>query len=645
MKKLLSVLTILVSISVGGQTLFYYGQDSVSVSEFLKAYYKNNTGLRNQQVFSDYLQLYINSRLKIKEARERHYDTLSQIHTELENLRQQIMPTYLSDKATTSRLVEEALQRSQKDIHLAHLFIGFSTSGTYDTTRAYHKLKQVLEALSRQEAFSKIAKQYSEDSSAGTNGGDLGYITVFSLPYPLENLAYSTKVGQISAPYHSIAGYHIFKNLGERRDVGKLKAAQILLAFPGDADEKTKSITKKTADSLYLRLQKGDDFGKLAAQFSNDLQSAGAGGQMPDIVVGQYDSIFERTAYSLPLDGSFSRPVLESDGYHIIKRLSKMEAYKRGDVKSLELLKARVEQSDRMNTQKTALAHKILNKAGYKQHPFSYSELWSFSDSIINYIKPQTPLSLTTKTILFSIGEQPMHVAEWITYAQTFRYKADGSGVKPYLQIWNEFVETTALDYYQKHLEQYNEDFRAQLNEFKEGNLFFEIMQRQIWGPVQTDTAALLQYYQSYRQRYNWKASADAVIFYSSDQATATIFMAQLKKNPAQWHNLVSRFSEKIAADSSRFEWQQLPNGSRQALKPGTITAPLLNKTDHTLSFAYIIRLHQNTEPRNYNDAKGLVMNDYQNSVEKNWIDSLKTKYPVRINDKKWKELINKKKY
>ncbi len=298
-----------------------------------------------------------------------------------------------------------------------------------------------------------------------------------------------------------------------------------------------------------------------------------------------------------------------------------------------------------MKTQRTALAHKILNNAGYKQRPFAYAELWSYSDSIINYVKPQTPLHLSGNTILFSIGDQSLTVGEWITYAQTFRYKADGSGVKPYMQIWNEFVETTAIDYYQKHLEQYNDDFRTQLNEFKEGNLFFEIMQRQIWGPVQTDTAALLQYYQSNRLRYNWKASADAVIFYSSDQATAAIFIAQLKKNPENWHNLVGRFSEKIAADSSRFELQQLPNGSRQPLKPGAITTPLLNKTDHTVSFAYIIRLHNNVEPRNYNDARGLVMNDYQNSVEKDWIDSLKTKYPVRVNEKQWKELITKKKY
>src|SRR2546421_1957371 len=111
MKKLIAGLTILVSISVSAQTLFYYGNDSVSVKEFLEAYRKNNTGPKTENSFRDYLRLYINSRLKIKEAKARGYDTLPQISTDLENLRQQILPAYLNDKETTKKVTDEALTR------------------------------------------------------------------------------------------------------------------------------------------------------------------------------------------------------------------------------------------------------------------------------------------------------------------------------------------------------------------------------------------------------------------------------------------------------------------------------------------------------------------------------------------------------
>ncbi|HEV7620600.1 MAG TPA: hypothetical protein VGO09_02640, partial [Flavisolibacter sp.] len=273
------------------------------------------------------------------------------------------------------------------------------------------------------------------------------------------------------------------------------------------------------------------------------------------------------------------------------------------------------------------------------------ADLWAYTDSALNYIKSQSPTRIQTSTVLFTLGNKTLTATDWLGYAQTYRYKADGSGTKPYPQIWNEFVEATALDYYQKNMEEFNDEFRQQLNEFKEGNLFFEIMQRRVWGPVQTDSAALYAYYEKNRTKYNWKESADAIIFYSSDLATAKIFTEQLKKNPLEWHSLVSNFSEKIAADSSRFELTQIPNGAKKTLKAGEVTTPVLNKSDNTVSFAYVVRMHLKPEPRNYQDARGLVINDYQNMVEQNWIASLKTKYPVRLNEKEWNNLLREKKF
>lgn len=143
MKKLITAFGLLISISLSAQTLFHYGDDSVSVKEFLRAYNKNKTNESSEKAFREYLDLYIASRLKIREAKERGYDTLPQMVSDLDNLRQQILPGYANDKEAVNRLVEEAYDRSQKDIHLAHIFIGFQKDGVVDTLAALKKLAEV----------------------------------------------------------------------------------------------------------------------------------------------------------------------------------------------------------------------------------------------------------------------------------------------------------------------------------------------------------------------------------------------------------------------------------------------------------------------------------------------------------------------
>ena len=644
MKKLIAAFGVLISFSLSAQTIFYYGNDSVTVNEFLKAYNKNKTNVRTEKAFRDYLNLYIASRLKIKEAKARGYDTLPQMVSDLENLRQQILPNYLNDKEAVNKLVEEAYIRSQKDIHLAHIFISFQQNGTIDTVAALKKLAELQDKLKATPDFLAVAKQFSEDPSAKTNSGDLGWITVFNLPYPLENLVYSTGVGKISQVYKSKAGYHIFKNIAERKDPGRIKALQILIANPPGADNSVKDANKKLADSLYQLLLKGSDFGALAPKFSNDMVSAASNGQMQEFGVGEYDPVFENAVYSLQKN-ALSKPFLTSHGYHIVKLLEKLPPVTKTDAKAMETLRSKVEQSDRIASTRTALANRILKQAGYKKSSINSNELWAFSDSVLNSRTTGVPVHVSSSSDLFKIGNKNYLVSDWIGYAQTFRYKPDGSGLKPYPQLWDEFVQAMALNYYQANLENYNEEFKAQIDEFKDGNLFFEIMQREVWGPAQTDSIALAKYFEKNRSKYNWKPSADAVIFYANDMVTAKTFNSDLKKAPASWHELVNTAEDKIAADSSRFEVSQIPNPAKQVLQPGTVTNPLLNKSDNTASFAYIIRNYNKTEPRNFADARGLVINDYQIELEKNWVDQLKKKYPVKINEKVLNNLIASKKY
>jgi peptidyl-prolyl cis-trans isomerase SurA len=228
------------------QKLFTYGKYSVDAKEFLRAFEKNNSivpATDRKKAIKEYLELYIKSKLKVREAYARRYDTIPTLISEVENLRLQIIDNYMTDPLAVEKLTMEAFLRSQKDIHAAHIFISFKTNtGATDMAAADKKKDEVIKRLAAGEDFMKIAEDVSDDPSAKTNKGDLGFVTVFTLPYFFENIIYSTPVGKHSGLHTSKIGYHFFKTIEERNAFGKLKLQQILLAFPPGTGEVEKPV-------------------------------------------------------------------------------------------------------------------------------------------------------------------------------------------------------------------------------------------------------------------------------------------------------------------------------------------------------------------------------------------------------------------
>jgi peptidyl-prolyl cis-trans isomerase SurA len=641
MLKSFLTLVFVITISVAnGQVLFTYGKDSVTAAEFLKAYKKNNAAAtKDQYTIASYLDLYINSRLKIKEARAEGLDTLPQMVADLQNLRAQIVPGYLNDEQGIKKLVDEAFLRSQKDLHLAHIFISYTKTGLYNESAAEKTANDIYQRLQKGESFSKLAAEFSDDPSAKTNGGDIGFITVFTLPYELENLAYATPAGQLSKLYKSKAGIHIFKNLGERPSPGTIKAAEILLAFPPGTDDKSKAAIKKLADSIYNRINKGDDFGKLAEKFSNDVVSAASQGMIAEFGTGEYDPAFESAAFALSKDGAVSKPFLTSHGWHIVKRISRKPVNKDPDnTEAMEKLHTKTELSDRVNSTRASMAKKVSALVGFKNAGLPDKAIGDYTDSVLNQKNPLTPTGISASTVFFTIGKKDITAANWIEYARTFRYKSDGTGIKQTPVLWEEFKDYAAIEYYKDNLEFYNPEFKAQLDEFKDGNLFFEVMQKKVWGPAQADTSALEKFYAAHKQKYQWNKSADAIVFYSNEPDVASKAYRDLQKNPSGWRQAIAVYEDKIAVDSNRFEIDQLPGEGKDS-KAGSFTKLVKNDTDNTVAFAYVIRIYPNKEQRSFADAKGLVINDYQDELEMKWLNQLRAKYPVNINQALLQEL------
>jgi peptidyl-prolyl cis-trans isomerase SurA len=626
-------------ITASAQTLFTYGKYAADAKDFLRAFQKNNTqpATNKTRAINDYLDLYINSRLKIREAYERRYDTLPQIVMEVNNLRAQIADNYMNDQEMTNRLVNEAFERSLKDIHVGHIFITLkNANGVVDSAAAKAKRDGILRLLQRGEDFLTVAQQNSDDPAAKNNKGDLGYITAFTLPYQFENAIYATAPGKYSSSITSRIGYHIFKNLGERKAAGKIKAQQILLALPPGADENDKKKLAGLADSLYKKILAGGDFNQLATTFSNDYISAANSGIMPDISVGQYDATFENVLWSLPKDGAVSKPFTTSHGWHILKRISISSVITDpvNKTNQQELLQ-RIKADSRWKASDNFIYDRVITKAGHQRKLYNDTDLWAFADSLIDKVPLSKTNTIVASTPIFNIGDSIYDASKWGEYAKNHRYKQDGTnGVVPYDQLREEYIKFELKNYYRDHLEDFNDEFRDQMTEFKDGNLFFEIMQQEIWNKAQGDSIGLTALYNKNKKSYTWKQSADAVIFFCSDKDISKAAFDKLKKTPGDWRKITELYPEKIIADSSRYEWSQIPNLNKIIPKAGTITTPLINKNDNTASFAYVIKAYPQPMQRSFNEARGLVINDYQALLENEWTAALKKKYPVVIDQK-----------
>src|SRR6478735_6986004 len=500
------LITLLIATSLSAQTLFTYADKSVSANEYKKAFNKVYpapvTGKAKKM--SDYLDLYINSKLKIHEATLRGYDSLPGFVEEYTALRNQVIENYMNDTESMNAMVNEAFARGQKDIRVQHIFIPYYLGVNYsDSSVVKLKIQEAYMELQSGKSFDDVALKFSADPSVAQNKGNLGYITVFSVPY------------------RSNSGYHIFKNLGERKAVGRIKVSQILIAVPPGSDSTAKKKLAALADSIYTRLQKGDDFGKLAATFSNDVVSSASNGAMPEFGLGTFDPAFESVAFSLLKNGAISKPFLTNHGYHIIKRTSLTPPKTVKNKKNLDMISSLVEKDGRAKVAKDKLYNKILAQTHFKQFNVDQVMLQMYVDSVMASKAPSPGNPVNKSTALFSVGVSTMIVNDLLTYSATNRFKPDGSGAKPFNELNEEFKRNSVMGYYRAHLEEYSEEFNTQMKELKDGNLFFDIMMREVWSKAQSDTAGQKAFYEQNKSKYKWTYSADAVIFYCGDSATA----------------------------------------------------------------------------------------------------------------------------
>jgi len=393
---------------------------------------------------------------------------------------------------------------------------------------------------------------------------------------------------------------------------------------------------------VYALITNGADFATLARKFSEDKLSYLSGGEMPEFSTGKFDYSFEKELMQLKKAGDVSRPFVTSFGIHIVKLIEITPTpYSKEDEAFQFELKQKIMQDDRVKLSKDKFVGTILLKTGFKVVPtVKEADLFRDADSVMNNTEETLVNSLPiSKKIVINFQQGNVKGLDWLMFVRAYKSNPENYKGETNAELWKIFKTAQAIAYYKKNLGKYNSEFRHQLEEFKEGNLLFEIMERKVWSSAANDNAGLKKYYTEHKSKYQWGASADVLIFSCGNKKSAEATVALVNKG-LDWKKIAEESSNTVQSDSGRYEISQLSLPADIVPAEGMLTAVTVNPTDATAGFIKIIRLHKAGEQRSFEEAKGLVTNDYQNILEEKWIEALKKKYPIKVDEKVFQSLL-----
>ncbi|HSC54196.1 MAG TPA: peptidylprolyl isomerase [Phnomibacter sp.] len=622
--------------SAQSQVLFTYGKKPVTKTEFLQAFNKNPNSGNRLQAMKEYLPLYQHYKLKVQDAYDHKMDTIASHQQELYAYQEQLTESFLAKQSNADGLVKEAFIRSQKDKYISHFAIPFTPGDTASQRFASGQATKAYQELKKGQPFAEVVNRYSHDAEVKANHGLVGWVTVFTLPAVYEDAIYNTTSGSYTEPVKGSDAYHIFYVQKERKAVGKVKVAQILLLRINDGDAAEDTRVAKLADSIYQLVTHGMAFDQAALQFSTDRTSYAVGGELPEFGVAEYDARFEQEAFALQQTGAISKPFRTSHGWHILKLLKKTPpATSMDDEAAVAAIKQQVVSTERLARAEQTFLSKNLKQMKFVQAPFQKEELWRYTDSALRRGNT-SQFKLKPATLLFSLGKEKTLVENWVMYN-----RAVGLAMNmDYEKRWENYIIQSANTYYKQHIAEFEPSYKAQVKEFKDANLLFAAMEKNVWEKAANDAAGLEKYYAAQKQRYKWNDGATALMITASDSATANAFSKKLAADPQQWRKVADEFRDGVIADSARYESNQLPLAAGQSISPNTITPLVKNPLDNSYSFTYIFAKLAGGDIRSFEDAKGWVIGDYQQVLEANWMAELKKKYPIVLNEAVWQQTL-----
>ena len=565
------------------ETLMTINGKPVSAEEFLYIYEKNNqAGAMDPKSMDEYLEMFINFKLKVAEAESQGIDTTAAFKKELKGYRAQATPKYLQDDQAIDSLVRLSWRHMSKDRRAAHIAIQCPASASAGATdSALAKIKEARErvTLGRQvmkgkgkkakpvrekpEAFDAVAREISTDPQVQNNGGELGWITPFRYVYPLEEAVYNTPVGEVSEVFRTQYGFHIVL-VEEERDHKEVKAAHIMKMVPADSLDAEK---KAQIEEIAKKVTK-DNFAEVAKMESDDRGSSSRGGELGWFGKGMMVKEFEDAAFGLQ-PGEISKPVRTQYGWHII----------------------------------------------LKEDERGIQPLDSIRPQILRQVQRDDRMKEAEKSFIAKVRREYNLPAEM-----------SDADVKAYAD---------------EHLEAKYPDLKNLVQEYHDGILLFEVSLREVWDKAAKDTAGLENYFKANKKKYTWEAPRwKGYVLQCKDKSSAKAAQAIVKSaNPDSIQSYIARRINNDSVTNVKVQHGLWEQGKNPAVdKFGLKVKNAEFKANEQLPVVVCLGKKLKA-PEVWSDEKGKVTTDYQDFLETEWIKKLREKYPVEINQEVWQKI------
>lgn len=615
------------------EVLFTINEKPYYTEEFSRIYKKNLDLVKDdtQKDLNQYLDLFIGYKLKVNKAYKLGLQNNAPYQNELKSYRTQLAKNYFNDTKITQELVEEGYARLQKEIKSSHILVLVDENATpADTLKAYKKIEDIRKKALAGEDFGELAVQYSEDPSAKENKGDLGYFSAFRMVYPFENAAYNTPKGEVSKIIRTRFGYHILKIYDVRANRGEITVAHIMILNPKPEDT-DKDKAKNTINDIYKKIQQGEKFEDLAKQFSEDKSSSSKGGVLNKFGSGQLSSEeFENTAFSLANVGDISKPFQSQFGWHIVKLIEKHP------IKTLEEMKpeleAKIGKDDRSKKITASLNEKLRKKYTYKRDEKQFAVMSKLVNDDFYEGKWKAPETFNNATLL-TINAKKIDDKAFLEFVD--KQQKAGSKTKPVSkltnELYNKFLDEQLTAYYDENLETDNPEFANVMEEYRDGLLLFDLMEKEIWDRAKTDTLGLKNFYEAHKSEHMWKKRVDVMVASSTKMDMIKKAQALMKKGAAPQAikdklnvgNVVN-----VMTNSGTFE--EGSDALPKTMKYNVGVSDIFKEGEY-----YFVTDVKKIIPegvKSLDECKGKVVNDYQQSLEQGWVDDLKKEFTVKVN-------------
>ena len=591
-------------------------------NEFLSIYTQNNNEPKfDKASMDDYLDIFVKYKLKVFEAEEMGFDTIKRLKNELNGYVNKSAEKYLSDSEATESLIQEAYERKKYEIKASHILI---TKGG-DT---YKKALEIRAEIIKSGDFEAAAAKYSQDPSVKDNKGSLGYFTVFQMLYLFEEAAYTTKVGDISMPVKTKFGHHLIKVYDKRKNKGRVKVAHIYSKIPKEGDENAKENARVKIEEIYSLVKaKNKSFEDFAREYSDDNTSAQKGGELDWFTSGRMVPEFEDVAFSLKNKGDISEPFLTSYGWHIIKMLELEE------IGTYEKLKPEIENNISRGERSKKSTEFFVNKLKKEYRFKDKSKRW-----IKNSYNPkvESKLDINDSKIAFKFKKEEGFFKKYtkvtVSDFKDFLSKIPANSQQDIEAFYKDYTNSYIFQYEKSILYDKYPDYKALMQQFKDGILLFEISDQKVWNKSSKDTTGLKEFFSMKQKKYQWKARQDVEIYTSAKKDV--IFEANKiakDKNVTSleiMNNLNKTSRLNLSLEQGKYEVEE-----KKILEKFPPTLGVSQPVIENGKFVFVrIKALIPSGNKELKDTRGAVISDYQVYLEEEWIKSLKAKYNVVIN-------------